>query len=273
MACPHVSGVAALVLSQNPNLNPSEVTERILNEAQNNKVQNAGIDSPNKLLFMGNLANVAPTPNPSPAPTPDPTPAPSPDPSPTPSPTPNQPVQYTNIGDGFCRTASGSRGTFTVVATATLEECQTACSGQLTCVGIEFRVGVCELHTVELTRVSNRQGVVCMRKVVDDTTPPPPSPPGTTPPQIRFVQEISEGTCSDVGGLPINDADLCERAAAALGVPDRTVSTTNAVNRPEGCYVFRGAGLFMGINSESRGNGAETSTPGRSRHPICGFTG
>merc|ERR1712117_755462 len=74
------------------------------------------------------------------------------------------------------------------------------------------------------------------------------------------------------GGFPINDVNLCQRAAAVLGVPDKTASTTSAVNRPEGCYVFRGFFLFMGVNPQSKGKGAETSTPGRSRHPICGFT-
>merc|ERR1711920_625461 len=130
----------------------------------------------------------------------------------------------------------GSRGTFTIVTAATLAECQTACSAQLTCVGIEFRVGTCELHTVELTRVVNSAGVECFNKIVEGTTTAAPVP---TPPEIRFVSEISEGTCADVDGFPINDADLCERAAAVLGVPDVTVSTTNAVARPEGCYVFR----------------------------------
>merc|ERR1712241_1652845 len=69
MACPHVSGVAALVLSLSPNLNPDEIAKRILGGAQTGKVQDAR-GSPNKLLFMGNLADAAPTPAPSPAPTP-----------------------------------------------------------------------------------------------------------------------------------------------------------------------------------------------------------
>merc|ERR1712037_580065 len=78
----------------------------------------------------------------------------------------------------------------------------------------------------------------------------------TSPPKIRFVAEISAGTCSDVGGLAINDQDLCELAAAVLGVPDTTASKTNTVSRPEGCYVFRGNRLFMGVNPASQGNGA-----------------
>merc|ERR1719220_2923319 len=74
MACPHVSGVAALVLSESPDHNPDEVATRILGGAQTNRVRDAR-DSPNRLLFMGNLAS-------SPAPsTSAPTPAPGPDPS------------------------------------------------------------------------------------------------------------------------------------------------------------------------------------------------
>merc|ERR1719384_1203592 len=187
-------------------------------------------------------------------------------PAPTPSPSPTEPERYTKLGDGFCRTASGARGTFTLATTALVEDCQAACSAQSTCVGVEFRSGTCELHTEDLARVSASQGVVCFAKVARSP------PPTAAPPQIRFVAEISEGSCSGIGGLPINDVDLCERAAAVLGVPDRTASTTNAVRRPEGCYVFRGNSLFMGVNPQSRGKGAETSTRGRSRHPICGFT-
>merc|ERR1719221_2437078 len=89
MACPHVSGVAALVLSLSPNLNPDEVTKRILGGAQTGKVQDAR-GSPNRLLFIGDLAvtptaaptSVAPTSSP-PAGTPAPTPT-----SGTPAPTP-----------------------------------------------------------------------------------------------------------------------------------------------------------------------------------------
>jgi len=101
--------------------------------------------------------------------------------------------------------------------------------------------------------------------------PPPPTEPDE---EIRFVSEISEGTCREdifrgTAGVPINDVALCELAARVLGISDTTVSKTNNVARPEGCYVFRGNQLFMGVNPNSKGNGAGTSTRGRSRHPIC----
>merc|ERR1712061_886870 len=182
-------------------------------------------------------------------------------PSPGPAPTPG----FTKVGDGFCRTAAGLSGTFEVVVAANLDQCLAACSASPACVAIEFQTTrKCELHSEEITQVANNGNSQCFVKEA--------APETTSPPQIRFVAELSEGTCSSVGGLPINDQALCEQAAAVLGVPDRTASRTNAVNRPEGCYVFRGNRLFMGVNPASQGNGAETSTRGRSRHPICGFT-
>merc|ERR1719221_2376771 len=266
MACPHVSGVAALVLSESPTLNPDQVERSIIDGAQINRVRDAR-SSPNRLLFIGDLA-VTPTAAPtSVAPTPAPTsaaPTSSP-PAGTPAPTPTSGQQFTLLGEGFCRTASGARGTFTVTTQTTLAECQDACAAQVTCVGVEFQqVGTCELHSESLARGSPSQTASCFVK--SQSTPQPPEEP-----QIRFVAEISEGACSDVGGLAINDLDLCQRAAAVLGVPDSTATRTGAISRPEGCYVFRGRRLFIGTNPQSRGNGAETSTPGRSRHPICGF--
>jgi len=262
MACPHVSGVAALLLSADPALNPDVVERRIVDAAHTNKVLDSR-GSPNRLLFMGGLA-ATPTPAPTPVP---PTPSP-PAGTPAPSPSTSAPVsgqQFSLLGEGFCRTASGARGTFTVRSETTLAECQEACIAQVTCVGVEFQQGgTCELHSESLARVAPSQSASCFVKRQSTTEAP-------EEPQIRFVAEISEGTCSDVGGLAINDVDLCQRAATVLGVPDRTATRTGAVSRPEGCYVFRGSRLFMGTNPSSRGNGAETSTPGRSRHPICGF--
>merc|ERR1711920_136538 len=262
MACPHVSGVAALLLSADPTMNPDEVERRIVESAHQNKVLDSR-GSPNRLLFMGDFV-VTPTPAPTPVP---PTPSP-PVSTPAPSPSTSTPIsgqQFTLLGEGFCRTASGARGTFTVTRQTTLAECQEACIAQVTCVGVEFKQGgTCELHSESLARVAPSQRASCFVKLQSTTEPP-------EEPQIRFVAEISEGTCSDVGGLAINDLDLCQRAAAVLGVPDRTATQTGAISRPEGCYVFRGSRLFMGTNPQSRGNGAETSTPGRSRHPICGF--
>jgi serine protease len=51
MASPHVAGVAALYLANNPNATPTQVRNAIVNNATSNKVTDAGSGSPNKLLY------------------------------------------------------------------------------------------------------------------------------------------------------------------------------------------------------------------------------
>ncbi|MGI2156081.1 S8 family peptidase [Shewanella baltica] len=55
MASPHVAGVAALYLDENPNLSPAQVTNLLKTRATADKVTDAKTGSPNKLLFS--LAN------------------------------------------------------------------------------------------------------------------------------------------------------------------------------------------------------------------------
>ncbi|XP_063969992.1 aqualysin-1-like [Lytechinus pictus] len=51
MACPHVSGVAALTLDANPSFSPAQVYASILNTATSGKVTDEGWGSPNLLLY------------------------------------------------------------------------------------------------------------------------------------------------------------------------------------------------------------------------------
>merc|ERR1711945_17121 len=51
MACPHVSGVAALILGQNPSLTPDEVVAQIPSDATSGRVINKGTLSPDLLLY------------------------------------------------------------------------------------------------------------------------------------------------------------------------------------------------------------------------------
>eukprot|EP00057_Strongylocentrotus_purpuratus_P032334 XP_787278.2 PREDICTED: proteinase T [Strongylocentrotus purpuratus] len=51
MACPHVSGVAALILAASPSMSPSSVYSSILSSATSGKVTSRGWLSPNLLLF------------------------------------------------------------------------------------------------------------------------------------------------------------------------------------------------------------------------------
>ncbi|MFN4000502.1 fibronectin type III domain-containing protein, partial [Microcella sp.] len=52
MASPHVAGIGALVLSQNPGLTPAQVTSMIIDGAQTGVVTNAGTGSPNRLASV-----------------------------------------------------------------------------------------------------------------------------------------------------------------------------------------------------------------------------
>jgi subtilisin family serine protease len=54
MASPHVAGVAALVLAQNPSFTPQQIRDSLFNNATNNVVVNPGTGSVNKLLFVVN---------------------------------------------------------------------------------------------------------------------------------------------------------------------------------------------------------------------------
>jgi serine protease len=51
MASPHVAGVAALYLANNPSATPSQVATALINNATPNKVTSAGSGSPNRLLY------------------------------------------------------------------------------------------------------------------------------------------------------------------------------------------------------------------------------
>jgi subtilisin family serine protease len=54
MATPHVVGVAALILAQNPSFTPAQVKSKMLADATSGVVTSPGTGSPNKLLFVSN---------------------------------------------------------------------------------------------------------------------------------------------------------------------------------------------------------------------------
>ncbi|XP_022106462.1 uncharacterized protein LOC110987746 [Acanthaster planci] len=54
MACPHVSGAAAVMLGMNPSMSPSYLKYSMLASSTSNVVSNPGLGSPNKMLYIGN---------------------------------------------------------------------------------------------------------------------------------------------------------------------------------------------------------------------------
>ena len=55
MASPHVAGAVAMLLNDNPSVSPAELSNLIIANSSLDKVNNPGTQSPNRLLFSGNL--------------------------------------------------------------------------------------------------------------------------------------------------------------------------------------------------------------------------
>jgi subtilisin family serine protease len=51
MACPHVSGQLAVILSQYPSFSPAEAIQHLIDISQTGLIQNVGTGSPNRLLY------------------------------------------------------------------------------------------------------------------------------------------------------------------------------------------------------------------------------
>merc|ERR1719323_2826216 len=71
MACPHVSGAAALLLESNPRWSVAQVKDALTRDAKANTISDLTSACPNLLLYVGDgTSNPAPTPSPPPTPTP-----------------------------------------------------------------------------------------------------------------------------------------------------------------------------------------------------------
>merc|ERR1719436_1696213 len=68
MACPHVSGAAALVLERNPSFLAPKVLEELLNTARTDELTGLLAGDTNKELFVGEGGAPQPAPTPAPAP-------------------------------------------------------------------------------------------------------------------------------------------------------------------------------------------------------------
>jgi serine protease len=68
MAAPHVAGVAALILQENPGFSPAQVANELSSRSTKNSVSDAKAGSPNELLYsLGGDVIVDPDPDPTPA--------------------------------------------------------------------------------------------------------------------------------------------------------------------------------------------------------------
>lgn len=89
-----------------------------------------------------------------------------------------------------------------------------------------------------------------------------------------YVQQIYDGSCLDHGLAPIISEQACSTAAAQLGLADTSIVNQVDFNTPEGCYCMdNNNSLFLNTNPANQGRGAETSTPGHPRFPMCTLPG
>jgi len=83
-----------------------------------------------------------------------------------------------------------------------------------------------------------------------------------------YFAVVPRGVCRDQDLQPIVEASVCSAAATELKLPLPVQSISDA-NSPEGCFYLEGRSVFLNSNALSMGKGAETSTPGFPRLPIC----
>merc|ERR1719215_1528430 len=96
MACPHVSGAAALVFSEDPTRTVTEVEHLLKQRTTTGIVQDVKKGSPNRLLYTG--LDTGGSPPPTPVPTPQPT-APK---LPTPATNCSFPFNESNSNEYYC---------------------------------------------------------------------------------------------------------------------------------------------------------------------------
>jgi len=172
-----------------------------------------------------------------------------------------------------------------------LEQCKAACLHQERCRGFVFartpagQLGPCFLRAdIDLDKCeANNSYVMWFMGTRGNSTTEATSTPSTSGAPTQETAgssssintdgfaKLQTGSCTDVGLVAISGRAICELAASSLGLADTGASTTQVAERPEGCYYSPGHGqrLWMGMNPQSKGRGAETSIPGIPRYPIC----
>jgi len=122
MACPHVAGAAAVLLSETPALEASQVSAKLQALATNGVVQNPGSGSPDKLLFVSQSSSPSP-------------PGPPPGSSPGPSPPQKAPRGFSQEV-GACVIGHNIQ----LYKDKSLAECAKICKNNKGCVGFEYGV-------------------------------------------------------------------------------------------------------------------------------------
>jgi hypothetical protein len=88
--------------------------------------------------------------------------------------------EWTLVGNGFCRTASGSAGTYTTASNLSYVQCRDECDRAPACKAYEYRwatdTHTCELHTGDITHVDPVSYAQCWQKKQEEAPAPAPTP-------------------------------------------------------------------------------------------------
>jgi hypothetical protein len=235
MACPHVAGAVALLLGQDSSRTPTQVVNLIQSQAATNKIFDVGLGSPNRLLNIENF-----------------------DAAPTPAPAVVADVEaFTEISDGTC----ADIGEFAITLKSTCEAAVNALGkgsiiAQATSSPIVPEGCFLEGDQLFLGFSPSSRGIAsspAVRQVCTSLAP-------------RF-QQIASGTCADIGLSPIVFETACDDARRAIGV-ETSVTQTDFLGAPEGCFIFAGTQAFFSVNPLNDGNGVSL-VAGDPLTPIC----
>merc|ERR1719362_1034476 len=198
-----------------------------------------------------------------------------------------------------CYNGRGARWLPGSAARMSIEQCQAACLQQERCRGFvvereaagksgpcflraDIKLDECEVNDAYVmwfmgvrgtstTLEATTSSALATSRVTTAATTPATTGSSNSPVNADGFAKLEKGACIDRGLVAISGRAICEVAAAKLGLADTDASTTQVAERPEGCYYSPGHGhrLWMGMNPQSKGRGAETSIPGAPRYPIC----
>mmetsp|Transcript_129566 Transcript_129566/g.361006 ORF Transcript_129566/g.361006 Transcript_129566/m.361006 type:complete len:683 (+) Transcript_129566:100-2148(+) len=239
MACPHVAGAAARLLGEDRRRTPQAITNLLVSGATQGKVRDVR-GSPNKLLFTGSGGG-------------------------------NGGGGGDFDGDTFLKISQGTCRDIGLSVITNKARCEAAArfinfprlipSARLS--NTVPRPEGCYLYNhaelwMGVNSANRGRGALQSRHPICEG-------------RFNFA-EASRGNCASINGFPVTDTFTCQKAAEALGFPDTRLTSnglTQASPRPEGCYFMNGNQLWFSINPDNKGRGAESSTPGSPRHPVC----
>ncbi len=211
MSSPHVAGVAALYLQQNPSATPATVMQAVRNNATTGVVQNAGAASPNLLLYS-RFGGTTPPPADAPP-----------------------KASFTYSCNGLTCTFDASSSTDDKGIVSYSWDFGKYPDGTGSGVTTSTTYPHTGQRTVTLTvrDASGQTNSTVQTITIGGTTPPPPPPPTDAPPTANFTATCNGLTCTFDASSSTDDKGIASYSWELGKFPDgtatgRTVTTTYA---------------------------------------------